>query len=427
MLEVKGNYLYEDGKPFFWLADTAWLMLEKLPMEDIKLYMQNRKALGYNVLQVVLLYTLPDSEGIESGMPVYDKNIYQKEYFAYANEMIDYANTLGLYIALLPSWGSFFKRKVLHEGNVEEYADFLVKTFSHHDNLIWVLGGDVKGEVNIPAFDKFGKAIKRQDNRHLMTFHPFGRTLSARWFNDCEWLDFNMFQSGHRRYDQMNLKAWDDVIERYYGEDSWRYVAENMAFENTKPCLDAEPSYEGIIQGLHDPKEPYWEAKDVRRYAYWSVFEGACGFTYGNNAIIQFYDPELGRGAYGTRESWREALHSEGGAQMQYLKALMESVDFTGGASHEDYLASPQKERYYHISIFAGKDYLFVYDYMGDEFELSLEAYKGMELEAYWMNPQNGSMSYMGTISGVEKKAFRPTRRRELSNDWVLVLKCGRG
>jgi hypothetical protein len=27
----------------------------------------------------------------------------------------------------------------------------------------------------------------------------------------------------------------------------------------------------------------------VRRYAYWSVFAGSCGHTYGHNAIMQFY------------------------------------------------------------------------------------------------------------------------------------------
>lgn len=30
MLNVKNNYLFENEKPFFWLGDTAWLLLEKL-------------------------------------------------------------------------------------------------------------------------------------------------------------------------------------------------------------------------------------------------------------------------------------------------------------------------------------------------------------------------------------------------------------
>lgn len=423
MLHVKNTYLYEDDKPFFWLGDTAWLLLEKLSMEDIKVYLKNRQSLGYNVVQVVLLYTLPDRSSINSGMPVYDKNTYNKAYFEYANQVIDYAESLGIYVALVPTWGSFFKKNVLNEDNVSEFATFLVDTFAHHKNLIWVLGGDVKGDVNIPAFDKMGKAIKAKDTEHLMTFHPFGRTLSARWFNDCQWLDFNMFQSGHRRYDQMRLKAWDDVPEKYYGEDAWEYVVENHSYKPAKPCLDGEPSYEGIVQGLHDHKQPYWEEKDVRRYAYWSVFAGACGFTYGNNAIIQFYDPAKGPGAYGTREHWKEALHSPGGMQLRFLKELMESVDYTNGCSHEEYLVSPQKERYHRISIFGGDNYLFVYDYSGDEFEISMNAYKGKTMDAYWMNPQSGVLSYIDTYTDAENLKFYPTKRHEDSNDWVLVLK----
>ena len=45
-----------------------------------------------------------------------------------------------------------------------------------------------------------------------MTFHPRGRTTSATWFNDREWLDFNMFQSGHRRYGQRNGDGdWENI------------------------------------------------------------------------------------------------------------------------------------------------------------------------------------------------------------------------
>lgn len=100
-----------------------------------------------------------------------------------------------------------------------------------------------------------------------------------------------MFQSGHRRYDQSSLGFWDDnnVSEDFYGEDNWRYVRRELARTPLRPVLDGEPSYENIPQGLHDFSQPLWKARDVRRYAYWSVFEGACGHTYGDNAIMQFY------------------------------------------------------------------------------------------------------------------------------------------
>lgn len=423
MLNVKGNYLFEGDKPFFWLGDTAWLICENLELDDIKLYLKNRKSLGFNVIQMVLFYTLPSKEGIESGMPVKAKDTYSKAYFNLVNETIKFAKGLDIYIALLPCWGSFVKKDVLKLNDIDRFTSFLVKEFSHNDNLIWVLGGDIKGDINLELYNKLGYSLKEKDKRHLITFHPFGRTISSRWFNEESWLDFNMFQSGHRRYDQRRLKRWDDGDEIYYGEDAWRYVVENNECKTLKPCLDGEPSYEGIVQGLHNINEPYWEARDVRRYMYFSVFEGACGFTYGNNAIIQFYTKELGDGAYGVRETWQEALNDEGGAELQYLKNLMESVDFTKGKHREDLLLTPQKERYHRVSIFAGDDYLFAYNYEGDEYTVSLNEFKDRLIDCYWMNPINGSLSYFKSVLNEEELTVRPTKRYEMSNDWVLVLK----
>lgn len=108
--------------------------------------------------------------------------------------------------------------------------------------------------------------------------------------------------------------------------------------------------------------------------------------------------------------------------QLKYLKELMESVDFTTGSAHPDYILN-QKERHYRISVLAGENYVFAYTYKGDTITLNLERYKGKTLAACWMNPANGARSYIDTytVSG-EPLSFRPTRRRELSNDWVLIL-----
>ncbi|PKK87143.1 MAG: hypothetical protein CVV63_02075 [Tenericutes bacterium HGW-Tenericutes-8] len=108
---------------------------------------------------------------------------------------------------------------------------------------------------------------------------------------------------------------------------------------------------------------------------------------------------------------------------MQYLKNLMLSVDFINGSSKNDLLLSEQKEKYHRISIFAGQSFIFVYTYLGESFEVSLKDYKLKNMEAYWMNPQNGSMSYIETYKNVESLKLKPTKRHEDSNDWVLVLK----
>ncbi|MCD8308822.1 MAG: glycoside hydrolase family 140 protein [Clostridia bacterium] len=422
MLTVKQGYLYEDGKPFFWLADTAWLIYENLEENEAEEYIKNRASLGFNVLQTVLFYSLPERKSIKDGMPVKGKNQFCEEHFAYVEKVFKIAKKYNMYIALVPCWGSYVKNKVLTLQDIPRFTDFLTERFAHNDNLIWILGGDVKGEENPELFNAFGNTLKQKDGKHLITYHPFGRTFSARWFNEEKWLDFNMFQSGHRRYDQALLNEWDDYTQIYYGEDNWRYIQERKQYKTFKPCLDAEPSYEGIVQGLHDYDEPYWEACDVRRYAYWSLLEGACGFTYGNNAIIQFYTDELPYGAYGIRESWKTALHAEGAGQLQLIKKLFESVDFTSGGPRTDLLVTPQKERYHRISVFAGKGFLFAYTYTGDRFSLSLDYFNGGTVEGYWFNPASGAKSYISAFEGRGSVSFRPAKRRELSNDWLLIL-----
>ena len=227
------------------------------------------------------------------------------------DKAVAHAQDLGMYLGVLPAWGSLVKDRVLDQRNIEGYAEFLGSRFQKYPNIIWILSGDVRWDAGAEVFRKEAGILKKYDPERLITYHPFGRTSSSLWFHEDQWLDFNLFQSGHRCYDQASLGEWDDNAEKedFFGEDSWRYVERDHGYERMKPTLDGEPSYEGIPQGLHNSRNPYWEEWDVRRYAYWSVFAGAAGHTYGSNAIMQFYDEAEGKGAYGVRESWREAMH----------------------------------------------------------------------------------------------------------------------
>src|SRR5690606_18692678 len=145
------------------------------------------------------------------------------------------------------------------------YATFLAKRYGDRSNIIWLNGGDVFGSDSLEIWNIIGETLRANDPNHLITFHPRGRTMSSTLFHNEEWLDFNMFQSGHRRYDQDTASN-----SHRFGEDNWRYVQVEYNLKPVKPTLDGEPSYEGIPQGLHDPSEPFWTDRDSRRYGYWS-------------------------------------------------------------------------------------------------------------------------------------------------------------
>lgn len=425
-VSANGKYLLQGDRPFFWLGDTAWLMLQKLEKEDMRTYLRNRKEKGYNVIQTVLVHTLPGVSENGSSLAPGIRNVKEASYWEFVEMALDMAEEMGLYLGLLPSWGSLVKDGILNRDNIAGYADFLGRRFQKYSNIIWILGGDVRGDDGKDVYPLEAEVLKRYNPERLITYHPFGRTSSSLWFHDARWLDFNMFQSGHRRYDQASLGEWDDNggKETFFGEDNWKYVERDHSYHVIKPTLDAEPSYEGIPQGLHDPRNPYWEEWDVRRYAYWSVFAGSAGHTYGSNAIMQFHTEKEGKGAYGVRENWQDAMHHPGAAQMQYLKELMESVDFINGMPEDRMLLFGQKERYHRVAVFAGEDYVLCYDYSGDQFLLDLNRYKESPMDAYWMNPQDGTYSYITTLQGVRKWLASPVARHGRANDWVLVLRA---
>jgi len=73
--------------------------------------------------------------------------------------------------------------------------------------------------------------------------------------------DFNMFQSGHRRYGQRKGDG-DYTIAENTEEDNWRYAETGTVVGHCKTVIDGEPSYEDIpLRGLHEANETRWTAK----------------------------------------------------------------------------------------------------------------------------------------------------------------------
>ena len=108
-----GRYFMEGEKPFFWLGDTAWLMLQKLNEEDMRTYLRNRKEKGYNVIQTVLVHTLPGVSESGCSLAPGMKNVTEKPYWEFVEKALDMAQEMGLYLGLLPAGGSLVKDGIL--------------------------------------------------------------------------------------------------------------------------------------------------------------------------------------------------------------------------------------------------------------------------------------------------------------------------
>lgn len=430
-LKVSENHRYlvdENGEPFFWLGDTGWLLFTKLNREDAEKYLTDRANKGYNVIQVMMLHGLGvknaygDSAlikqnvahpAITEGKDVADTTQY--DFWDHMDFVIDKAAEKGLYVGLVPVWGTNVKAGKVSKADATTYASWIANRYKDRSNIIWMNGGDIMGSDSINTWKAIGNTINEIDTAHLITFHPFGRKASSIWFHEENWLDFNMFQSGHRRYDQ-------DDSEWAYGEDNWKYVEMDYAKTPVKPTVDGEPSYEGIPQGLHDTLQPFWTADDVRRYAYWSVFAGGFGFTYGHSAVMQFYRPGDRKAAYGAKKFWTEAINDPGAGQMQFLKKLMLSRAFLERVPDQSLIVGENGEKYERLIATRGNDYAMIYTYTGRNIPVQMGKISGSKVKASWFKPADGAITEIGEYENTGTHEFDAPGEPANGNDWVLIL-----
>ena len=426
LVSEESRYLkHENGKPFFWQGETGWLMPERLDRDEVGYYLGRCREAGFNVVQVQTINGVPafNAYGQMSHPDGFNfENIDQKGVYGYWDHMdhiIKTAESNGIYIGMVCIWGGLVKSGLMSVEEAQAYGKFLGERYKDAPNIIWIIGGDIQCDIKAEVWHALARSIKAHDSNHLMTFHPRGRTLSTDFYNDAEWLDFNMFQSGHRRYNQRG----DDKnypIPEDTEEDNWRYVERSLAISPLKPVIDGEPSYERIPQGLHDPSEPLWQDYDCRRYAYWSVFAGAFGHTYGNNAIMQFYRPGVGS-AYGAYTPWYEALKDPGFNQMKYIKNLMLTFPFFERVPDQSIIAGENGIKYNRVIATRGNDYMLVYAYTGNEMNIDLTKIKGKKKKAWWYDPSNGQLRYIGEFANKVTR-FTPAKRRITQ---LVVESCG--
>jgi len=416
---------YENGTPFFWLGDTGWLLPERLNREEAEYYLDQCSKRGYNVVQVQTLNNTPTMNiyGQSSMTDGFNfKDINKNGVYGYWDHMdyiIKTAERKGIFIGMDCIWGSQVSKDGMTVKDARAYGTFLGERYKNAPNIIWFIGGDIRGDVKPEVWEALAKSIKAVDQNHLMTFHPRGRTMSGSWFNQASWLDFNMFQSGHRRYGQVKGDG-DITIEPNTEEDNWRFVEKSLAMQPLKPVIDGEPSYEDIPQGLHDFNEVRWGANDVRRYAYWSVFAGSFGHTYGHNSIMQFLKPGVS-GSFGAKRYWYDCIEDPGYNQMKYLKALMLAFPFFDRVPDQSTIEGQNGERYDRAIATRGTDYLLVYNYSGRPMHINMSKISGTKKNCWWFIPKTGELQYIGEFEENKVVDFQLDVAYNSGNDRVLI------
>lgn len=316
-----------DGKPFFLLGDTAWELFHRLTREEAELYLKNRADKGFNTILAVALaeyeFDQPNAYGelpLENNDPTKPRDAY----FQHVDWIVNKAESLGLYTAMLPTWGDKWNKKwgkgpeIFTAENAATYCEWLAKRYKDKP-IIWILGGDrpVENDTHRAIIRAMAAGLKKGDGgRHLITYHPKGGANSSDYWPDEPWLDFHMFQSGHS----------------HRAKPNYDMNAKNLALPALKPTLDGEPCYEDHpVRSLMKDKKPteWFDDYDVRRAAWWSVLSGACGHVYGTHSVWQFHDLDKRKQQTDARTPWQKAIDLPGATQMGMMKKFIEGLDWT--------------------------------------------------------------------------------------------------
>lgn len=274
MLKVSANrrfLIHDDGTPFFYLGDTAWELFHRLTPDEADVYLHDRAAKRFSVIQAVVL---AECDGLFTPNMLGDTPLHNNDpttpnaaYFAHVDQVIDRAAALGLYIGMLPTWGDKWNKKwgvgpeIFTPENARLYGMFLGRRYADAP-IIWILGGDrpLETEQHRAIMTALAEGLREGDGgRHLISFHPQGGQASSQYLHDAEWLDFNMVQSGHTR-----------------NTANWQLIEADYARTPVKPCMDAEAGYEDHPAGFN-LENGYLDDYDVRKALYWALFAGAHG------------------------------------------------------------------------------------------------------------------------------------------------------
>ena len=453
-----GHFLeHEDGTGFFWLGCTAW-MLARLNPEDVDRYLKDRAEKGFTVIQFTSTNMGRTNYQGEwpftgEGRP-WEKVELNESYWKHIDYIMDKAAEYDLYAAIFVWWGSDASDPHRREGKPTrqhfsdpdlhnyQFGKLLGERYNTRPNIIWVGAGEYhkpvsamfpKRQTPITEAHKNRlvsviKGIKESDHGiHLYTIHPISFLSSSEDFHEAAWLDFNMIQT-HAIPEftvPLTLADWKkEPVKPTFNAEGW-YENEWELFER----------WTGMKKSADISLDPDWKQ---RFQAYWAVFAGGFGFTYGHKNLWRM-ENEAGEPG----KLPQDILDAPGSSSLMYLRSLIESKPIqsripdptlvTSGTTGRDSGLSPDLR----IGTRAGDgSWAFIYSTWGSLVRVNMDRLKKGHGSAYWFNPRNGKWhvkesdsdqktAFQNSIpsgGGAVEQYFDPPGKPGDGNDWVLVL-----
>ncbi|KAI1334479.1 hypothetical protein F5Y15DRAFT_401592 [Xylariaceae sp. FL0016] len=465
----------QNGSPFFWQADTAWLLFHRLNYSECEIYLSDRASKGFNMVLAVGFTQIGINSPNRNGDLVFvdeDPAKPSEPYWSYIDSIVELAWSKGIRIAMVPAWGYYVhssdnEPSVLNHTNVEAFGQFIGTRYPYLPKILFAdtnpwwtnktavkdnyARGGITPSSNLTdwsaIYTKLATGITNGERevtseqrwQPLITIHPTNQwfeggptALASAQVGDHLWLTFDSSQSGHADYPPNPPLPWWNCRRGWEPMEFMYAVGESTAGKK-RPALDNEPHYENRFDNGKSDK-PVWNASDVRVGSWHTVFSGAAGVTYGAENVMQMYNPDLYESAgSGPAIPWSEDLVLPGSNQMQTIKqAILDrgnSSFWTRIPAQDIVVGNPGADD---KRVTATRDsegfWLMVYTPTGEDFTIETGSLGGCDVEASWFDPVAGTYSAFNytQCEGLDSRQLFTPPAAEEHADWVLVLEVER-
>jgi len=309
-------FVDQQGVPFFWQAETPWLIFQNLAPSDISTLIEIRKKQGFTMLQVM---ALPENavtgKNCFGKKPFFNLDLSKPDtaYFGALRAGIKIALNQGMAVAMNPIWkgccGGGWDTVLLKNGtqNCREYGRFLGRYFKDCPNLLWIQGGDNDPREQTDHYRQIALGILDSDPAALQTYHASSGHSSTDMLPavDHKWLNFSFTYT----YFPQKKGVW--LHETGFGTLPEVYQMNHREYQKipVMPFVLGEAQYESERSaGIN-----LSSAEIVRRQAWWAMLSGACGHAYGS------WNWTVGK-------NWRNVEQDSGAWQMRWVKSFFETV-----------------------------------------------------------------------------------------------------
>ncbi|MDB6135930.1 MAG: hypothetical protein JWM59_4173 [Verrucomicrobiales bacterium] len=401
------------GQPWFYNADTAWMLFLKLTKEEAAEYLKDRKAKGFNTVQVMLtgFLGMKNREGRLPFGPEQDFARPDEAFFSHVEKVVEEAGRQGLLLAIAPAWsgccgegwagkekdGSLKPLNRNGEDKCRELGKYLGRRFGRFPNVMWIMGGDMDPDNARGEIRHLALGLKEAAPDQLLTYHAASSHSSTDvWPVDEPWLDVTMVYTYFRGFNKAWNKNQPDVYEVSHAE---------FAKSPVRPFFLGESTYEG-------EHADWGSALQARKQAYWAVLGGGFGNAYGSPNWN--FPPQ-----------WREVMQLPGAASLRHFRRIFESRPW--------WTLQPDVKRKFLLederptaandsataAVAADSGFAMVYLPSDRMVKIDPTVLSGKKLAGWWMEAATGKVSQV--IDGPGKSGPWSTRP-PAQGDWLLLL-----